>query len=55
MTLYREKCDFGITSPVVVGIMVSAAVGTVAGLAMAQTSLVVDTVDRLAGQISEVL
>ena len=36
-------------------ITVSAATATVAGLTVAQTSLVVDSVDRLAGQISKVL
>ena len=36
-------------------ITVSAATATVAGLTVAQTSLVVDSVDRLAGQVSKVL
>lgn len=55
MTLYQEKRDIGVTAAVVAVITVSAAAATVAGLAMAQTSLVVDTVDRLAGQVREVL
>ena len=48
MTLYREKRDSGETAAVIAVIAVSAAAAMVAGLAMAQTSLVLDTMDKLA-------
>ena len=55
MTLYREKRDSGETAAVGAVIAVSAAAAMVAGLAMAQTSLVSDTVDKLARQVNDAL
>lgn len=55
ITLYQEKQDFGITAATVTIISVSATVAIVAGLAMSQTSVVADTVDKLVGQVSEEL
>ena len=53
--LSRKKRDIKITAAVVAVITVSAASVTVTGLAMAQMSLVADTVDRLTGKVSKVL
>lgn len=55
ITLYQEKQDSGITAAMVTIISVSATVAIVAGLAMSQTSVVADTVDKLVGQVSEEL
>ena len=55
MTLYREKCDFRETAAVVAVIVVSAAAAMVAGLAIAQTSLVLNTMDKLARQVNDAL
>ena len=53
MTLYQEKRDSGETAAVVDVITVSAAAAMVAGLV--QTSLVSDTVDKLARQVNDAL
>ena len=55
MTLYREKRDSGETAAVVAVIVVSAAAAMVAGLAIAQTSLVSDTMEKLARQVNDAL
>ena len=55
MTLYGEKRDSGETAAVVAVIAVSAAAAMVAGLAMAQTSLVLDTTDKLVRQVNDAL
>ena len=55
ITLYQEKQDFGITAAMVAIIFISVTAATVAGLAMSQTSVVAETVDKLVGQVSEEL